>query len=173
MMLYVVRHGQTDANVNHLWNGINDGDLTDFGVEQARIAASRLESTHIDRIVASPLVRTLHTADILNIAGLPIRTDERLLDRDYGELTLKPSKTLTQDERPLLYEHGAGSIKGIESWDSLFDRVRDFVEDMRRRHSQEDILVVTHGDCARAIQELLTGETENYQQTAEVRSFEL
>lgn len=173
MMLHVARHGQTDANVNHLWNGINDGDLTEVGIEQAHAAAAQLAGTRIDRIVASPLVRTLHTARILNLGGLPIETDERLLDRDYGELTLKPSKTLTQDERPLLYTHGAGSIKGIESWDSLFARVRSFVDDMKRRHPQENVLVVTHGDCSRAIQELLTGETENYPQTAEIRNFEL
>lgn len=35
MKLYIVRHGQTEDNVSHLFNRRNQRDLTDFGVEQA------------------------------------------------------------------------------------------------------------------------------------------
>ena len=48
MKLYVVRHGQTEANVNHLFNGRNERDLTEFGIEQANSLANRMKTISID-----------------------------------------------------------------------------------------------------------------------------
>ncbi len=62
MKLYIVRHGQTEANVNRLFNGRNQKDLTDFGIEQAERLASQLKNLKIDLIFCSPLKRTIHTA---------------------------------------------------------------------------------------------------------------
>ena len=52
MKLYIVRHGQTEANVNRLFNGRNQKDLTDFGIEQAERLASQLKNLKIDSIKA-------------------------------------------------------------------------------------------------------------------------
>ena len=85
MNLYVVRHGQTEANVNHLFNGRNERDLTEFGIEQANSLANRMKTISIDLIFSSPLKRAIHTASILNINNIEIVFDDRIIERDYGE----------------------------------------------------------------------------------------
>ena len=73
MRLYVVRHGQTQANAEHRYLGALDPGLTATGREQA--AALRLEwPDSIRRIVTSPLQRARQTADILNYRlNLPLQ----------------------------------------------------------------------------------------------------
>ena len=59
MILYVIRHGQTEANANHLFNGINEGDLNENGVRQAEELAKIIQTIDIDYVFCSPLKRTI------------------------------------------------------------------------------------------------------------------
>ena len=55
MKLYVVRHGQTDYNIDNKVCGISNVELTDLGKQQAIKAREQLEDQKIDYIFASPL----------------------------------------------------------------------------------------------------------------------
>lgn len=61
MKLYVVRHGQTDGNVNKIMDGVRDIDLNDNGTEQAKTTRDNLKDIDFDLIICSPLLRTKHT----------------------------------------------------------------------------------------------------------------
>lgn len=163
MKLYIVRHGQTEANVNHLFNGRNQRDLTDFGVKQAETLANKLKNLNIDLIFCSPLKRTIHTANILNVDNLEIITDDRLIERDFGSFTLK-SVDLIKDKSKL-YNLEENVIKEVEAYKSIYDRVSNFIEEIKKNYYNKNILVVTHGDIVVAFQEYLNQKSDEYPKT--------
>lgn len=84
-MIVLARHGQTEANRDALLVGRIDPPLTDLGLQQARRLAGALETSGAVRVVASPLTRTLQTATIIaDVLGLPVETDDRIIEMDYG-----------------------------------------------------------------------------------------
>ena len=67
MKIYVIRHGQTDVNVENRINSLNDDDLNEIGIIQAKQVGKKMEKIEYDFIISSPLTRTKHTANLLNI----------------------------------------------------------------------------------------------------------
>ena len=81
----LLRHGQTPMSVQKRYAGLTDAPLTDTGVRQAVAAAKRLESAGIDAIVASPLQRTVRTAEeVAAVTGVPVLTDGGFRETDFG-----------------------------------------------------------------------------------------
>ena len=62
MILYLVRHGQSEGNVKRYFHGQTDYSLTDLGREQAREVAEKLKDANITRCCTSDLQRAHHTA---------------------------------------------------------------------------------------------------------------
>lgn len=60
-----MRHGETDWNRQHIYMGQTDIPLNNFGIQQARQAAKLLESVEFASIASSPLMRAIHTAQII------------------------------------------------------------------------------------------------------------
>ena len=65
MILYVVRHGQTEWNLEHRCQGISDIPLTEKGIEEAKQLQELVKSLNIDVVISSPLSRARDTAKIL------------------------------------------------------------------------------------------------------------
>ncbi|RUA26830.1 MAG: hypothetical protein DSY73_00365, partial [Actinobacteria bacterium] len=80
-MLHVVRHGRTEANAAGLLLGRLDPDLDALGIRQATAVAAAIGP--VDRVVSSPLLRAVRTAEAF---GLDVKTDDRWLELDYGDL---------------------------------------------------------------------------------------
>jgi probable phosphoglycerate mutase len=91
-LIFLIRHGQTEFNVERRLQGRMDSPLTAIGVEQARRMGRVLKSYAAFEskpwmVVSSPLGRTLRTAEIVcETMGLdcPIETDLRLAEIDIG-----------------------------------------------------------------------------------------
>ncbi len=171
MKLYIVRHGQTEANVKHLFNGRNQRDLTDFGVKQAKTLASQMKKLNIDLIFCSPLKRTIHTANILNVNDVEIIIDDRLIERDFGSFTLK-SADLIKDKSKL-YSLEENEIKEVESYKSIYMRVSNFIEELKKNYYEKNILIVTHGDIVVAFQEYLHQKSNEYPKTCTLIKYDL
>ena len=171
MKLYIVRHGQTEANVKHLFNGRNQRDLTDFGVKQAKTLASQMKKLNIDLIFCSPLKRTIHTANILNVNDVEIIIDDRLIERDFGSFTLK-SADLIKDKSKL-YSLEENEIKEFESYKSIYKRVSSFIEELKKNYYEKNILIVTHGDIVVAFQEYLHQKNNEYPKTCTLIKYDL
>ena len=62
MILYLVRHGQSEGNVKRYFHGQTDYPLTELGREQAQQVAEKLKDTHFTRCCASNLQRAWNTA---------------------------------------------------------------------------------------------------------------
>jgi len=122
VLIYVVRHGQTDWNAERRLQGQKDIPLNAIGREQARLngidlaAIIKVEGIAFD-FVASPLTRTRQTMEIMRTAmGIDprgYRTDERLVEVSFGDwegFTLKELKA-TQRDRV--------SERNLNKWDFI------------------------------------------------------
>jgi broad specificity phosphatase PhoE len=86
-MLIVVRHGETEWNVQHREIGQLDSPLTERGIRQAEAIGRRLRSFRIDHFYSSDLGRAVHTSEIIaeyNL-GLKVQLDTGLRERNMGE----------------------------------------------------------------------------------------
>ena len=84
-MFFVLRHGQTDWNLQARLQGSTDIPLNDTGREQARRAAQVLSDQALTKIVSSPLSRALETATIVGQSlKLDPVIDDRLIERNFG-----------------------------------------------------------------------------------------
>ncbi len=80
--IWLVRHGQTDANVAGRISGWIDARLTQEGESQARVLRSQLSDIHFDGIYASDLERAISTARLA--IGEPV-IDQRLKEINFGD----------------------------------------------------------------------------------------
>lgn len=151
MNLYVIRHGLTDCNVEHIYNGRYDEDINEIGIAQAKEASKKVEKLKLDLIICSPLKRTKHTAELINVNKVPIIYDDRILEREVGKLTLKSSKTKFHDTEFYNY-YSTEYIEGLETLPELFKRVHSFLDEIKEKYKGKNILLVTHGGVTRAIQ---------------------
>ena len=79
--VYLVRHGQSEHNVTPVFQS-QDVKLSDAGREQARLIAERVSDLDIDTLIASPLPRTMETAQIIGKAiGKDLNTSAILVER--------------------------------------------------------------------------------------------
>ncbi|HJP28823.1 MAG TPA: histidine phosphatase family protein, partial [Dehalococcoidia bacterium] len=81
--LILIRHGETDWNVEKRKQGRNDQPLNEKGATQAKLAAEHVKTNYkIEKVWSSPLQRCSNTAALFN---MPVSTSDHLLEIDYGE----------------------------------------------------------------------------------------
>ena len=87
-MILLIRHAP-HADVGHVLSGRTPGlALTDAGIAQAQHLAQRLAEEPIDRVEASPLERTVQTAQaIADARGVAVRQNDALVEIDFGRWT--------------------------------------------------------------------------------------
>ena len=147
-MIYLVRHGESQANVNVVFAGPrHNSPLTKKGREQAHAEGERLlrEGIIIDRIFTSSADRAVQTAEIIAaVIGIDqdqIKHDKRLSEYDLGELDGKPARGVTAEQRV--------SAKGAEDTSAFQKRVMSCLEDMKKLPG--NTLLVSHDGVGRII----------------------
>jgi broad specificity phosphatase PhoE len=167
--IYLVRHGETQSNLDRVFQGHLDTALTERGHEQARSVAHWLADTTFDTIYTSDLARAADTArSIAAVQG----HDALVLDRDlremnYGVLQGVPIADFSTVLEPYgvaaEWGNGAFSQKGLappggESLRQLRNRVTRFVARLDAEHvdgEDRTLLVVTHGGFLRVLMTVL------------------
>lgn len=152
--LILLRHGQTDYNVDGRMQGHIDSHLTDAGHEQAAEAAPVLASLAPDRLVSSDLRRAVDTAEVVGAAcGLPVKFDARLRETHLG---LWQGRTVAEIERD--YPGAIATWRSDPAWappegESRIDvvaRSRPVVDELDAEFADSDgvsetVLLVAHG----------------------------
>ena len=153
--IYIVRHGETIWNAEGRIQGHTDVELAERGREQARATARRLAGVHFDAAYSSDMSRTRETAVIIvGERETPLHSVAELREYNKGVF-----EGLTPDEYrqqyPELFQ--ASLINdpdfappGGETIRQCQARLSAFANMLRRKHSDEDVLVVGHGGSLRS-----------------------
>lgn len=148
MKLYVVRHGQTDYNIDNKVCGISNVELTDLGKQQAIKAREQLEDQKIDYIFASPLQRAYDTAKIINEKyHLNIQIDSRVQEINFGQF----EGVINNKEFQYYKQNHALHYPQGESLFQVVHRVYSFLDELEQKYPDKNILVVCHGGIVRVI----------------------
>jgi 2,3-bisphosphoglycerate-dependent phosphoglycerate mutase len=170
--LYVVRHGQTvyNASGTKTFTGWVDVDISEVGVQQATAIAQTLKDIRFDVAYTSRLLRCRHTLDILlepHTYGVPTITDDRIIERSYGDLSGK-LHTDIQTQFPDMYKiwHRSYDVPppNGESVRMVEMRVYPFIHELLRTAGDgKNILISAHGNSIRCLRTYL--ENLNVEQT--------
>lgn len=141
-MLIICRHGRTEANRDGLLLGRLDVDLDDTGRAQADALATSIDN--VDRLVSSPLRRTVQTARRIGGDAVGIEQDERWIELDYGSYDGTPMRDVPTD----VWRRWRADLDfrppGGESIAALGRRVRDGADALAADAVDGDVVVVTH-----------------------------
>lgn len=147
--LILIRHGQTQWNLEGRWQGQADPSLNAFGRAQAQRAALELSDADLDHLYSSDLRRALETADIIGAElGLAVHADARLREIDLGRwqgMLSTDIKARYPDEfwswhtSPLTSRPPDG-----EDLHTLAARVLEAISELAHRHTGQRIGIVAH-----------------------------
>ena len=153
MNLYVVRHGETIWNQENKVQGITDIPLTEKGKEEAKELQNLIKGLNIDVVISIPLTRARETAKIIVDNCLPINTDDRIKERDWG---LNEGADIDTVDKWDCWDIILNTrVQNIEPIQDFMYRVSSFIEDIKIRYKDKNVLVVTHGAVSRVIHYLL------------------
>ena len=155
---YIIRHGQTDWNLQGRWQGKADIPLNDAGRAQAQRLAGYLHRRRIrfDSIYNSDLLRAWETATViaerLDVAPTPLPALREIDVGAWSGLTRDEVQTRFHDlwERLRSGEDVPRGGSG-ETFGQLYDRVIGAVEQLMHKRPGQTIALVTHGGPARAL----------------------
>jgi broad specificity phosphatase PhoE len=146
-----LRHGQSEGNVQRMFQGQHETPLTKLGRTQAIRAGKSLKEAgyRFNAIISSPMERALETATLVNKAfGIPLSTDDRLKEVHNGILA---GMTIDQildkypdDDRPDQVNPYVPIGETGESITELYLRAGEMVDELLKRPPGE-YLVVAHG----------------------------
>lgn len=159
--LVLLRHGESQWNLENRFTGWVDVPLSPRGIQEAKDAGEKLRSFTFDRAFTSVLARANETLrlvlDTIGQTGIPIEKDKALNERMYGEL-----QGLNKDETAKKY--GEAQVKiwrrsydvhppGGESLKDTAERVLPYYERTIKPHllKGDSILVAAHGNSLRAL----------------------
>lgn len=160
--IYIVRHGQTSMNHAKLLQGRSDIPLNETGILQAEKTGDYFvrEGIHFDSVFSSPLQRAIETAEAIVKDTCSVKTDERLLEMDYGPYEgislVNPPEEITYFFSDFT-NHPAP--EGMEQLDSVVKRLGDFLEEIRTSHMSGNILISTHAIAMKGALEYLSPES--------------
>ncbi len=146
--LYVTRHGLTAFNAEERVCGSTDLPLTETGLRQAAEMAQQAAAFgDIERIIASPMLRAQQTAQaVADVLCLPIETDIRLREWDYGDFEGK--SRLTSGFPEAKAEFGV-KMPGGESVFQIVHRAYSLLDELKT--APNTAILVCHGGVARVI----------------------
>lgn len=149
MVLYLIRHGQTDWNLQKKIQGIEDVPLNQTGMEQAARCGEALKTHSWDVIYTSPLSRASETAQIISqkTNQPPVIIAPGLIERDFGE-----GSGLTYEELHKQYPDYPHTLpKGMESFEVLKKRIYETVLQCAKKHPAGNIILISHGGSINAL----------------------
>lgn len=160
--IYVVRHAEARGNLERIFQGQTDSDVTEKGLLQLAALAEYFKNIRLDAVYSSDLKRAVMTARYVNShAGLEIRTDPRLREIHGGlwenvhfdELPVRfPEAYRTWEHQPHLHKMPQG-----ESMEDVYRRMVEAITDIARAHRGQNVAVVSHGAAIRTLRTFALG----------------
>jgi broad specificity phosphatase PhoE len=150
-ILGLLRHGQTNWNIDLRLQGSTDIPLNETGKAQAFAAADVLQPEDWDVVIASPLSRARDTAEIVaNKLGMRVVIVPELIERSFGT-----AEGLDHASWRKLYESHV-PIEGLESLEDLRARTNLLLDLIANEYSGQRVLAVSHGAFIRKVLTIIT-----------------
>lgn len=147
--LYLVRHGQTEWNVQHRFQGHMDSPLTEHGIRQAEWLGESLEQVRLDLIYSSTSSRAFHTAEIIRgNRDLQVTACD-----EFKEISLGVWEGQAQERIEELYPQQLDhfwnhpelfEVEGSETFDEVRNRAVNHLLEIVDSNRGASILIVTH-----------------------------
>ena len=151
MKLYFIRHGESEANTQHvISNRASRFGLTELGREQAGSLVEKLRDIPVSAIFSSPILRAKETADIVSRAFyLPYQVTEALREYDCGYLEGKSDVESWKQHRKYyddwtVHRNYTSKPTAGENFIEIQNRFLPFIESLKHREN-EYILLIGHG----------------------------
>jgi uncharacterized phosphatase len=143
----LLRHGQTDWNINFLLQGVTDIPMNRTGIDQIRLAAKAIRREDWDVVLTSPLDRARQTAEIIQSElGFDSVIEEQLLiERSFGE-----AEGLSHEQWRQKYAN-LDHIPGGESRTELAERSQLLLDNVASKFAGKRVLAVSHGALIRTL----------------------
>ena len=151
-----IRHGETEWNSQQRMQGHSNSDLSSVGQAQIQALGQWMKNVPFDHIYSSDSLRAKQTAEaITQFSGHELKIDLRLREKNLGVfegLTSEEARKLHPEVFSLFKTAGSKYvIDEGESTQQLQDRALEIVDEIRIKHLEERVLVVTHGGFIRVV----------------------
>lgn len=163
--LVLIRHGESEWNLQGKWTGWTDVNITEKGAADAQKMGELLKNIHFDEIYTSKLKRTVETLqNVLKTQGqtdMPFTQVEALNERDYGDYTGKNKwevkEEVGEEKFNAIRRNYDEPIPNGETLHMVYDRVVPWYKEVivPKLLKGENILLVAHGNSIRALTKYL------------------
>ena len=154
--IILIRHGETEWNSQKRMQGHSNSDLSSVGQAQIQALGQWMKNVPFDLIYSSDSLRAKQTAEaITQFSGHELQFDQRLREKNLGVFEGLTSEE-ARERHPEVFRlfKTAGSTYVIdkgESTQQLQDRALEIVNEIRIKHPEERVLLVTHGGFIRVV----------------------
>ena len=151
MKIYLIRHGQTDWNLEGKFQGREDIELNESGISQAITCGKAIRDQSFGAVITSPLSRAKRTAEIIAeyVDVKQVIIEETIIERDFKKVS-----GMTPSEREAFYASGEKDDK--EPWENLCNRMIASVKKYAEQFKDENIIMVSHGASINAVLSVLS-----------------
>lgn len=149
MRLWLVRHGETEANVASLYSGHAPTPLTERGIAQAQTLGTLLRNVPVDNVLCSELERACHTTQlILGDREVPVRNMPELNEMFFGDWEMRHHRDLAREDAENYAVwcndwQNATPTNG-EGFQAFSQRVERFIAQLADYKTCQNLLVVSH-----------------------------
>ncbi|CAK7022211.1 alpha-ribazole phosphatase [uncultured Phascolarctobacterium sp.] len=160
--IYLIRHGETDANRTFQFQGHIDNPLNSKGLRQAAALGKYYENIELDAVYSSSMQRARQTATPLaQFHGVDLQPLDELKEVSFGDwegLSYDEIKAKWGDQLELFFKQPAQCrMPGGESFDDVAKRVQAAYNMIIEANSGKNIAIVSHGGVVRVQLCLLLG----------------
>lgn len=164
MRIYIVRHGETEANKKGYLQGWTDVPLNENGRTIAELTGRGLKGIRFDHCFSSPLIRAKETAEILlreSGNSVSVSFDDRIKEMNFGSfegMNVRDEKVI-RFLKELIVDY---KFPDGESFQEVIKRTQEFLKELIAKDDDKTYLVSTHGCALRAMLNFLYEDKDDY-----------
>lgn len=159
MKVILICNAETEEDFLRKIIGRKNVLLNDTGRRQVLKLKSKIALKEVDVCFVSPLIRCFETAIVLFGDKCEIIKDNRIIDREMGELEGK--SILDYNEYQFCDYKLNRDDYGVEPIGDLVDRCLSFVSYLREKYDNKVVTIVTHKEVYRILRHILLGHVIN------------
>ena len=165
--IYLVRHAEAFGNINEVFQGHIDTEVTEKGYRQLNALSERFKNINLDSIYTSPLIRARVTAEYINKNfGYELKFNDGLIEINGGQFEGKPWSELPK-LFPKQYDNWKNHTEKFEAPDGetmnqVYNRMVETMKEICSENKKKTIAVVSHGCAVKNFLCFCLGKTNAY-----------